>query len=292
MIKISDSAKGQAAAILCAVLFGTMPLMAKTAFALGSNSFTTVFGRFATGSVVAFLVVTFAPGLSLRVTKKQLLSCAFLSLFYGATPMLLYSSYQMLDSGLATTLHFSYPILVMILSALFLHAKIGKKEILCAGLCMVGILLFYGAGNGARSHLGMAVAALSGLTYALYVIFLEKCDLKELPVLTLSFWLTFFSCLVIFVVSLATGNLNLHLPLKVSGVYLALGIFTTVLAITLFQVGVFLCGSVKTSLLCTFEPVTSLVLGVLFLGEHLTLRTVLGVLCILAAVMWLIKTEE
>ena len=40
---------GLGSAILSAVLFGTVPLTAKTAFAPGSNAYTTVFGRFGAG---------------------------------------------------------------------------------------------------------------------------------------------------------------------------------------------------------------------------------------------------
>ena len=63
---------GSGAVILSAVLFGTMPLMAKRAFTLGSNAYTTAFGRFATGAVIAGLVILLAVILLGLPVEKQI----------------------------------------------------------------------------------------------------------------------------------------------------------------------------------------------------------------------------
>jgi drug/metabolite transporter (DMT)-like permease len=131
---------GALAAITSAILFGTMPFMAKYAFRLGSNAFTVSFGRFLTGAVLSFLLLLLLPEQSPRISPEQLRSLLLLSFFYAATPVLLYSSYQSIDSGLASTLHFTYPVAVVLLSALLLHEKIGRKESLCTVLCMCGMI--------------------------------------------------------------------------------------------------------------------------------------------------------
>jgi drug/metabolite transporter (DMT)-like permease len=70
MCKKYSSIVGPGAVILSAVLFGTMPLMAKQAFTLGSNAYTTAFGRFATGAVIAGLVILLHPKQKIRINKK------------------------------------------------------------------------------------------------------------------------------------------------------------------------------------------------------------------------------
>ncbi len=281
--KTHRSWAGPLAAILSAILFGTMPLMTRYAFSLGSNPFMAVFGRFSTGALVSCLVILLVPGQSFRITRSQLSSLVLGSLFYAATPALLYSSYQLIDSGLASTLHFTYPVTVMVLSVLLLHEKVGKKELLCGLFCMGGILLLYTPGQGI-SLSGMVIAALSGLVYACYILLLGRGTLKSLSVLTLTFWLSLFSSQVILLVSLLTGNLQSDLPVRVWIPYLGLGVFATVLALALFQLGVFLCGPVKASLFSTFEPLTGVAIGVFFFHERLTPRSCLGILLILAAV--------
>ena len=291
MRKKYSSIVGPGAVILSAVLFGTMPLMAKRAFALGSNAYTTAFGRFATGAVIAGLVILLHPKQTIRISKKQFCALLLLSLFYTATPVLLYSSYQSIDSGLASTLHFTYPIAVMLLSALLFRERIGKREPLCAILCMAGVLLLYTPGSKADVT-GMVLAASSGLVYAGYIVALGKSGLKGLSVLTMTFWLSFLSAAETFVFSLCTGNLTLDLPKAVWLSYLGLGLFATVLALALFQIGVFLCGPVKASLLSTFEPLTGVVIGILVFHETLTAKSTCGLLLILLAVILLALPAE
>ncbi len=72
MCKKYSSIVGPGAVILSAVLFGAMPLMAKRAFALGSNAYTTAFGRFATGAVIARLVILLAVILLALSAEKQI----------------------------------------------------------------------------------------------------------------------------------------------------------------------------------------------------------------------------
>ena len=282
---------GPGAVILSAVLFGTMPLMAKRAFALGSNAYTTAFGRFVTGAAIAGLVILLCPKQTIRINKKQFRTLLLLSLFYAATPVLLYSSYQSIDSGLASTLHFTYPVAVMLLSALLFHEQIGRRELLCAILCMAGVLLLYTPGSKADGS-GMIIAALSGLVYAGYIVLLGKSGLKGLSVLTMTFWLSLLSAAEIFVFSLCTGNLALDLPKEVWLPYLGLGLFATVLALALFQIGVFLSGPVKASLLSTFEPLTGVVIGILVFHETLTIKSACGLLQILLAVILLALPAE
>ena len=286
MCKKYSSIIGPGAVILSAVLFGTMPLMAKQAFTLGSNAYTTAFGRFATGAVIAGLVILLHPKQTIRINKKQFRALLLLSLFYAATPVLIYSSYQSIDSGLASTLHFTYPIAVMLLSTLLFRERIGKRKLLYAILCMSGVLLLYSPGSKADVT-GMVLAASSGLVYAGYIVALGKSGLKGLSVLTMTFWLSFLSAAEIFAFSLCTGNLTLDLPKAVWLSYLGLGLFATVLALALFQIGVFLCGPVNASLLSTFEPLTGVVIGILVFHETLTAKSTCGLLLILLAVILL-----
>ena len=281
---------GALAAITSAILFGTMPFMAKYAFRLGSNAFTVSFGRFLTGAVLSFLLLLLLPEQSPRISPEQLRSLLLLSFFYAATPVLLYSSYQSIDSGLASTLHFTYPVAVVLLSALLLHEKIGRKERLCTVLCMCGMILLYKPETQVNGS-GMVIAVLSGFVYGGYIMLLGRSSLQAVPVLTLTFWLSILSATEILVFSLLTGKLLLNLPSAVWVSYLGLGLFATVLALALFQIGVFLCGAVKASLLSTFEPLTGVMIGILFFHEIHTGRSFLGIILILSAVIVLVMPD-
>ena len=278
---------GAVLVILSAVLFGTMPLCARIAYGCGCNPYTVAFGRFASGALAAAGVIALHPSLSFRVSRQELGQLGVLSVLYALTPVLLYLSYQSISSGLATTLHFTYPLTVMVLGALLFRKKLRGRQLLCLGICAAGLLCFYRPGAREGST-GMLIAVLSGLTYALYILLLGKSDLKSLPVLVSTFWISLLSAGELWAFSLVTGKLAFPSAWQGWTALAALGVFATVMALALFQKGVFLCGEVKTSLLSTFEPLTGVLLGALVLHETLTFRSIAGIALILFSTILLV----
>lgn len=279
--------KGMALIILSAVLFGFMPLLAKTAYAHGNNAYTLSFHRFFFGSLILFLIVRLIKKESIRIKPREMKSIFYLSLPFAFTPVLLYLSYNYISSGLATTLHFSYPIMVIIICVAFLKDRPTRKKITCCLLCTLGIIMFYTPG-GQISIFGMAIALISGLVYALYIVMLDKSFLRRVAPLTLAFWMTAFSSLEVGTVTLCLGKMVWSLDNIGWAISLILALFITVVAVVAFQRGTAICGAQKASLLSTFEPLTSVVIGILVLNEALSARTFLGIACILFSIILLI----
>ncbi len=285
----SKEISGMICAAASGVLFGTMPLMTKTAYAMGSNAYTVAFGRFLTGALFSGIFLLVRYGTVFGAGAARLRKIAVLSLFFSVMPCLLYGSYQYIDSGLATTLHFTYPVVVMVISVLVFREKLSRISVICILLCAAGILLLYpskGAGEG--SAMGMLLAAGSGVVYAFYIIGVDRSGLRELPVLVTIFWLSLFSSAEVFLFSALTGRLLLNLTWRVWLPYAGLGLIAMVLAASLFQIGIMRCGAVKSSLLSTIEPVTGIVIGVLVFHEALAARSVAGIALILLAVCALV----
>jgi len=277
--------------ILSAVLFGTMPLLAKIAYAYGANAYTVVFGRFAFGAATTAVIIAASPRLSFRVTAGEFRQLLVVSLFCAITPVLLYSSYRYVSSGLATTLHFTYPVSVMILGALFFRTPLRARQVVCLLICAAGILCFYQPGESEGVE-GMVIAVVSGVTFALYILLLGKSGLDHVPMLTVSFWLSLLSTVEIGAFARLTGQLHLNLPWQAWTAIALLGVFVAALAQVLFQTGVFLCGEVKASLLSTFEPLTGVVIGILVFREALTIRIAAGIALILLAAVLLVAAPE
>ncbi len=287
----SRELSGMICAVLSAVLFGTMPLMAKIAFSMGSNAYTVASGRFFTGALFSGLFLLIRGGSGFRISKEQLRNIAVLSVVYSAVPCLLYGSYQFIGSGLATTLHFTYPVIVMLLSALLFHSKVSHKSILCIIVCILGILCLYQPGGG-NDFRGVLLAAVSGVVYAVYVEGVEKSGLKKLPVMTFIFWLSLFSAVEVTAFSAFTHKLILDLPLQIWIPYCGLGMIAMVIAAPLFQLGIVRCGAVKSSMLSTTEPVIGVLVGALVFNEILTVRSTVGIMLILLAVFVLAAPDH
>ena len=67
---------------------------------------------------------------------------------------------------MATTLHFSYPVFVILISALFYGKKLSKNQLWCTALAMFGIL-FLNDSTSAVNYSGVVLALLSGVILCL-----------------------------------------------------------------------------------------------------------------------------
>lgn len=273
--------------ILSAVLFGLMPLMTRIAYAHGSNAYTVAFGRFFMGAAILALVILVSPKVSFRLTRRQALDVFKLSITYALMPVMLYMSYDYIDSGLATTLHFTYPVAVIVMLVLFCKQRPEKKQIFCMVLCLGGLALTTSPGSD-LSVPGIVLAVGSGIVYASYIVLLGRSAAKDLHPFALAFWMSLMASLEIAAAALVLGKLTFALDMTGWTAELALALCATVFALVLFQKGLFLCGEVQASLLSTFEPLTGIVVGVIAFHEQLGPWEIAGMACILAAAVILV----
>lgn len=288
---------GAISAIASAILFGTMPLATKIAFAYGANSYMVSVGRFFWGSVSLWLLIQMTPERKIILEKQKMIAILKMSLFYAATPVFLYLSYNYIGTGMATTLHFTYPITVMLLLFFCYKEKINRKQIICLILCILGIAMLY-VSDGKTSTMGMSFALLSGIVYSVYIVLLRKSHLETVPLMTLSFWVSAMATVEVLVFTLIMGKFQMIWNLHIVGAEIYLGLFATAIAFVLFQKGTFICGAIQTSLLSTFEPVTGVLIGMIIYGEVLTARKGFGIVAIICSAIILVlplhkkKTEK
>ena len=274
--------KGYIFAILSAVIYGLMPLMAKYIYADGVNAMTLVFLRnFLALPVLA--VLAFCQQRTLKVPVKSLGGTAFLAAFGCCiTPVLTFSAYRYIPSGTVTTIHFVYPAVVVLLGILFLKKKAQLGTVLSLILCVGGICLFYKP--GANFHWGGAgMALLSGVTFAIYVLMLPVLRHKEVSGFLFTFYVALSSAVMMAITCLVSGQLALPQSITGWGLCTLFALGVTCGAVMLFQQGTFLIGPEKASILSTFEPITSVVVGVAFMGEIIGFRDYVGIALVLAA---------
>jgi drug/metabolite transporter (DMT)-like permease len=277
--------KGYFFVILSAVLFGSMPLVAKIFYTNGGNPITLTLLRNILALPVLWLLMRRSGG-DCRINRLRLSKIAMLALGFAATPLLLYSSYNYISTGMAMTIHFVYPAFVLLGCVLFCREPFDWIKALCAVLCTAGILLFYSPEHEG-SLTGIVLAFVSGITYAFYIIYLDWSGLSALAPFSLLFWLALVSAGEILVFSLAAGSLSLSLTSLGWLLSLVFSLGTTVAAVALFQAGVQAVGPQRAAILSTFEPITSIVVGIAVFSEPFGLRTGVGVLLILAGVLLL-----
>lgn len=275
--------KGYIYTALNAIIFGLMPLLTKIIIARGATSLTIAFFRVFYVTVVLFFVLKIKK-IDLRLEKRDFLSAILTSIFgSGLTIIILNESYNYVDTGIATSLHFLYPLFVAILCCFFYGEKIKKKQIISLSFALVGIICFMSKGNG--SLFGYFLAIASGLTYAFYLVKMDKTGLVKMNALKLSFYLALFTTIEIFTMNLFMQDVVFKMDAIAYGLLLVLALSSSFLATVLLQKGVLLLGSTRASFICLLEPVTSMIMGILWLNEALTFNKGLGGLAIIISLI-------
>ncbi|MDO4556856.1 MAG: DMT family transporter, partial [Lachnospiraceae bacterium] len=142
--------------------------------------------------------------------------------------------------------------------------------------------------GGQTSIKGILLAALSGVTYAFYIVLLGKSRLGELHPLVLSFWIACFSAIEIGTIGCLIKSIRFDMDATAWMAEVILAVLTTVIALVLFQRGVYLCGEIKASLLSSFEPVTGILVGVVVFYEKISWNEMVGIISIIIAAIVLV----
>ena len=279
--------KGYIYTALSAIIFGLMPLLTKIIIARGATSLTIAFFRVFYVTIVLFFVLKIKK-IDLHLEKRKLRSAILTSIFgSGLTIIILNESYNYVDTGIATSLHFLYPLFVAILCCFFYGEKIKKKQIISLSFALVGIICFMSKGNG--SLFGYFLAIASGLTYAFYLVKMDKSGLVKMNALKLSFYLALFTTIEIFTMNLFMQDVVFKMDVLSYTLLLVLALSSSFLATVLLQKGVLLLGSTRASFICLLEPVTSMIVGILWLNEALTFNKGLGGLAIIISLIIFLK---
>ena len=282
--------KGYLFAVLSAVIYGCMPLMANYIYDDGVNPLTLVFLR-NLFSLIPLAILAYREHKTLKVPLSKLPSIALISLLGCCiTPILLFSSYRFIASGTATVLHFAYPAIVVIVGILFLRKKPQLSNILSVLLCVIGISLFYSP-QETLNPTGSALALLSAVTFAAYVIFLSRFDTSKISGFLFSFYIALISCVSTLFICLATNSLALPSTAFGWGLCVIFSLLVTTGAVVLFQQSTFLIGGERASILSTLEPITSVIIGVVVFGDPIGIRIVIGSLLVIAASILIASTD-
>lgn len=284
--------RGTVCGIAAAVFYGTNPLGAMNLYADGISTNSTLFYRF--GLAVVMLGVMMAvQRKSFALTRRELVTLAILGVFMSTSSTTLYFSFNFMDVGIASTLLFVYPVMVAVIMATLFHEKVTAATVVAILLSLAGIALLNQTGNGTSLSLwGVTLVMLSSLTYAIYIVVVNKSSLRMSSV-KLTFYVLLFGLFTIYGYTLAMGETVQLLVSPKQWMYAAqLALMPTVLSLVLMVIAVHDIGSTPTAIMGAIEPITAVAIGVLVFGENFTPRLALGIVLILTAVLLIIGGKE
>lgn len=275
--------KGKISLIISAFVYGLAPVLAKITYEGGTNGITLTFLR-AFLAVPLLFVLMQANKRSMRLTKSEFFAILKLGIFGGAMPVfLLYASYNYITTGLATTLHFVYPLIIVLVSAIVYHEKMSKRKIIAAVFVTLGIFMFVDI-NTAADKAGVILALLSGIFYSFYVIYIDKSGLDSMDYLKLTFYMMIIISASTLIYGLFSEEMSFDITPTAWICATVISLLVTLLAIPMFQVGVRIEGAATAGILSCIEPITTLILGAIFLGEVIGVMQFVGGILILFGV--------
>lgn len=280
--------KGVLAVIVASFLYGIMPIFTKRILLEGMTSGAVVFYRLLFAAIVSFIVLK-VLGIDITVTKRQFIEMAVMGVLgFGATTALLTMSYNLIPTGLATMLYFSYPLFVTLVMTVFFKEKISKIKIMACLCAVAGILLI--ADFSSLSIAGVVLALVSGATYAAYVISNKKMTFGKLHGLVIVFYVSSFATVFFGIKAVITKEMMLPCSVLALVLLMIIAVFCTVTTLFLLTYGIKTLGASTSSMLNMLEPVVGLAAGVIVYKEIIPAKGIIG--CILIVMTGIISAFD
>ena len=169
----------------------------------------------------------------------------------------------------AVLTHYTAPVIVAFLAAVFLKEIITRRIIFSLLLASAGLLMMLNGFSLEESQTaGILSGLLSGFAYAIIIIFV-RIHAKNFNPLVLSFFTN--ASILMFLAPFIK-----ELPLKALSIYLIMGIVHSTIAPILYYKGLQNVTANKAAILGYLEPVCAVLLGILFLKEMPGIKSILG----------------
>ena len=267
--------------------FGLIPLFTLPLLHAGVTAETALFYRFLIATLTLGGLLA-ARGERFRMRGVDLCKLAGMSVMYMLAALLFFWAFNYLPSGVAATLQFLYPVMVMLIMIVFFHERFSWTIALSIILAVSGVaLLSSGPGDGGTSIslLGVGMMLLSALCNSLYIVGIQTARIPNMSGLVMTFYVMLFSALLSLINALGTGTFQILTSWRELGIAALLAVVTAVLSNLTLILAIQRIGSTMTSVLGVMEPLTAVMVGILVFGEPFSPALAGGVALIAASVL-------
>ena len=286
--KIQNTILGFAAGAAAGISYGLNPLFGKPLLDSGVPVLSMLFFRYAISVVLLGVWMAFRHE-SFRVNGREMRLLILLGCLFAASSVFLFESYRF------TTFVYLYPVFVALIMV-GLHVYPKWQVWLSIVATIVGVVLLSWPSAGVEIHwIGIVLAALSALSYAMYLVIVNRSQrIKHISEHLLTFY------------GLVVGAIAFLTYLLIDGTHVLQGIDTTAEVLNLIGLAIFptmiamltialstrLIGPTKTAVMGAFEPVTAILVGTIVFSEPLTTNIIAGIAICIAAVLFMIMSER
>lgn len=269
---------------LSAVAFGAMAIFARFAYAGGADVLGVLIARFGiAGSILALLMlVTRRPW---PRGRPLVIAIGMGAVGYVGQAVCYFSALNHASAGLVALLLYVYPTLVCILGATFLREQPTPRTIALLATSFAGIALTLGGGQGTAT--GIALGLGAALFYSVYIVVGAR-ELKTTDALASTTVVCLSAAATLLAASLFQAP---RFPGAAWGwiPVVLIALVSTVVAILAFFAGLKRVGPATASIVSTLEPVVTVALAWVVLGEALSAIQFFGAILVLGSAAWLAR---
>ena len=276
---------------------GFSPLFSLGLLTAGWSGFDVLSYRWLIAGVV-LMIYALCKKKSLRLNSmSEAWKIFLLSALRSITSITLLIWYANISSGIASTINFMYPVIVTLCMMIFFGEKRSFMDIVAIAVSIFGVYLLASGDSivveGGNTRLGLRCSLISAFSFAAYYIVMKQVRADKIEVVKFTTWIMMLSAFYFIVCAfIFQGKITL-----ISGTsnwmnVLGLGLWATMVSNITGVKAIRRIGPTHTSILGALQPVTAVILGVLFLGEHLYLRSCIGITLILIAVSVVVMHQK
>lgn len=284
-------------AVISSMSFGFSPLFSLALITAGLTDFDILSYRWLIAGLV-LMIYAFCKKKSLRLNSfDEAWKIILLSALRALTSVTLLIGYINISSGIAATLNFMYPVIVTLSMVIFFGERRSMVDYLAIAASIFGVYLLASGesivAHGGNTKLGLICSLVSAFSFAAYYIVMKQVKADKIEVVKFTTWVMMLSAVYFIICAfIFNGKLTLLTDMRSWLNALGLGLWATMVSNITGVKGIRRIGPTMTSILGALQPVTAVILGVLFLGEHLYMRSLIGISIILVAVCIIVLHQK
>lgn len=284
---MTERQRGMLQVAAAASSFGILPFITRGIYATSNLQPTDVgIWRLLIAAVILYGIVARRQGGWLIPPPLPLYQHALMGISYGCAVMGAFFALQTISGSLFSVLVYAYPAIVALI-ALAMGVRLSRIAWLALALTLLGVFLTVpdaAALNGANLT-GVLITFGTALAAALYFTFSSRFMRSSSDVLPATVYMM-IAMLLFFGLLIPIFGLRWP-PVQVWPHLLILSLVCTVFAFLALNSGIRSIGAPQAAILGSFEPLVSMLMGVLIIGDILTLPQWVGAVLIVLAVILL-----
>lgn len=276
-------------AVISSASFGFSPLFSIGLLAAGLSNFDVLSYRWGIAGII-LMIYAFCKKKSLRINSfDEGWKILLLSALRAITSVTLLIGYANISSGIASTINFMYPVIVALCMMFLFGEHKSWVDMGAIAVAIFGVYLLASGDSliveGGNTSLGLTCSIISAFSFAAYYILMKQLKADKIEVVKFTTWIMLLSAVYFIICAfIFEGELQMIHGGKNWLYILGLGLWSTMISNFTGVKAVRRIGPTLTSILGALQPVTAVILGVTFLNEHLYMKSLIGILLILAAV--------